>query len=302
MTEHHPQGALRAGIGAARGRYIAFLSARELFSIDLFLAEADTGRIIRKLISSERNPHFESLRFIESAGAWSPDGQRLAIVTFAKGDNLLSLVDVDSGRTEHIRVPGLKAIMNVAWSPDGRSIVLSGQTTGVSDLFLYNLDTKQVRRLTNDTFADLQPAFSPDGRTIAFVTDRGNETSLRELEFSEKRLATIEVATGVIRVLAIWPEAKHINPKWSPDGTGIYFIGNPEGVPDIYRYDVGSGGVTRVTHVLTGVAGITDMSPAMDVASRTGTIDLPKRSSAQACAARRSCHGRSSATSTSTSD
>src|SRR5205085_8260830 len=104
------------------GRYIAFLSTREIFDIDLFLADAHTGQVIRRILSTDRDAHFESLRFIDSAGAWSPDSKRLAVVVFEKGDNFLGIVDVDSRRTEHIKVPGLDAINNVAWSPDGQTI------------------------------------------------------------------------------------------------------------------------------------------------------------------------------------
>lgn len=254
------------------GRYIAFLSARELFSIDLFLADARTGQVIRKLISSDRDPHFESLRFIESAGSWSPDGKRLAFITFSRGDNFLSLIDVESRRTEHVRVPGLEAIMNVAWSPDGNQIVLAGQTTGVSDLFIYTVGSNDVRRLTSDRYADLQPAWSPDGRTIVFVTDRGADTTLEQLRFSNMRLATIDVQSGHVREIDAFRGAKHINPQWAPDGRSIYFIGNPEGVPDIYRVAFPGGELFRVTSVDTGVAGITDMSPALTVAQRTGEI------------------------------
>ena len=254
------------------GRYIAFLSARELFSIDLYLADARTGEILRKLVSSDRNSHFESLRFIESAGSWSPDSKRLAFVTFAKGDNRLSIVDVESRDIEQIKVPGLEAIINVAWSPDGRTIALAAQMTGVSDLFLYDLESRQVRRLTADRYADLQPAFSPDGQTIAFVTDRGVETVLDQLRYTEKRLATIDVGTGQIREIAAFNGALHINPQWAPDGRSIYFIANPQGVPDIFRINVADGAISQVTSVDTGVAGITDMSPALTVAADSGQI------------------------------
>lgn len=254
------------------GRYIAFLSARELFSIDLYLADAATGQVIRKLVSSDRDPHFESLRFIESAGAWSPDGRRLAFITFAKGDNHLSFVDVETRRVEHVRVPGLEAINNVAWAPDGRMVALSGQTTGVSDLFLFDLQTNEVRRLTNDKYADLQPAFSPDGRSIVFVTDRGADTVLEQLRFSNVRLALIDVGTGQLREINAFPGAKHINPHWAPDGRSVYFISNPEGIPDLYRITIPEGQLHRVTSVDTGIAGITDLSPALTVAARSGNI------------------------------
>ena len=254
------------------GRYIAYLSARELFSIDLFLSDAKTGQVIRRLVSSERDAHFESLRFIESAGAWSPDSKQLAFVTFSKGDNFLSFVDVETRRTEHVKVPNLEAIINVAWSPDGQSIVISGQTTGVSDLFLYDVASKQVRRLTADKFADLQPAFSPDGKTIAFVSDRGTETVVEQLRFTNMRLCTIDVATGQVREINAFRGAKHINPQWSPDGRSLYFIANPEGIPDLYKVDLAGGALTRLTALHTGIAGITDMSPALTVASRSGDI------------------------------
>ncbi|MGZ5473612.1 MAG: BamA/TamA family outer membrane protein [Thermoanaerobaculia bacterium] len=268
-------GATELNVGPALspdGRYIAFLSARELFTIDLFLADAKTGKIIRKLVSSGRDPHFESLRFIESAGAWSPDNRRLAFITFSRGDNFLSFVDVETRRTEHVKVPGLEAIINVAWSPDGRTVALAGQTTGVSDLFLFDVDSKQVRRLTADKYADLQPSFSPDGKTIVFATDRGADTILEQLQFTNMRLATLDVATGQIREISAFPGAKHINPQWDADGRAIYFIANPEGIPDVYRITYPEGQLSRVTMVDSGVAGITDMSPALTVASRTGDI------------------------------
>jgi Tol biopolymer transport system component len=254
------------------GRYVAFLSARDLFSIDLFLADADTGKVVRKLVSSDRDSHFESLRFIESAGSWSPDSRRLAFITFAKGDNFLSIVDSENRNTDHIKVPGIEAITSIAWSPDGRTIAIAGQTTGVSDLFLYDLESKEVRRLTADKFADMQPAWSPDGRTLAFVTDRGADTVLEQLRFTEMRLATMDVSSGEIRLVDAFNGAKHINPQWSPDGRSIYFIANPEGIPDIFRYGVADRSLARITSVDTGVAGITDMSPALSVAARTGEI------------------------------
>jgi len=267
------QGELNVGPAISPdGRYIAFLSARELFSIDLFLADAKTGKVIRQLVSSERDSHFESLRFIESAGTFSPDGKRLAFITFSKGDNFLSLVDVDTRKTEHIRVPNVDALTAIAWSPDGRTVVISGQMTGVSDLFVYDFESKQVRRLTDDKFADLQPAISPDGRTVVFVSDRGAGTTVEQLQFSDKTLSTIDVSTGVIRNLEIFKNSKHINPHWSPDGQNIYFIANPEGIPDIYRYNLAERTVGKVTNVRTGVAGITDMSPALTVSYRTGDI------------------------------
>ncbi|HEY5609723.1 MAG TPA: peptidase S9, partial [Thermoanaerobaculia bacterium] len=128
------------------GRYIAFLSARELFSIDLFLAEASTGKVIRKLLSEDADPHIDSVRFIDSAGSWSPDSKKLAFIVTEKGDNRIAILDVDSRNVDQrISIPGVDAITNPVWSPDGQQIAFSGQPTGVSDIFVYDLRTGQAR-------------------------------------------------------------------------------------------------------------------------------------------------------------
>jgi hypothetical protein len=86
------------------------------------------------------------------------------------------------------------------------------------------------------------------------------------------RLATIDVESGQIREINAFNGAKHINPQFAADGRSIYFIANPEGIPDIYRITWPEGQINRVTMVDSGVAGITDMSPALTVASRSGDI------------------------------
>ncbi|HJT17302.1 MAG TPA: BamA/TamA family outer membrane protein [Thermoanaerobaculia bacterium] len=253
------------------GRYLAFLSTRDVFDIDLFLADAKTGHVIRRLQSATRNQHYESLRFIDSAGAWSPDSKELAFVVFEKGDNYLGIVDVDGGHYRDVRIPGIDAINNVAWSPDGRTIAISGQQTGSSDLFLYDLTTKQVRRLTNDRYADMEPAFSPDGKTLAFVTDRG-QGDLEQLHFTGMGIGTVDLSTGAIHMLPLFRNCKNIDPQFAPDSQSIYFVSNAEGVPDVYRYYFSDSRIARVTHVQTGVSGITEMSPTLTVSPGTGDI------------------------------
>jgi len=255
------------------GKWIAFLSTRELFSIDLFLADARTGEVVDRLVSSGTNPHYDALRFIDSAGGWSPDSRKLAIITFDRGDNRLTIVDVESRRIDRtIKVPGIDAMSNPAWSPDGRTIAMSVQINGSSDLFLFDVESQQVRRLTTDQSADLQPTWSPDGRTLAFVSDRGAGTDLTVLKYNDMRVATIDITSGAVVVLPLFATGKHINPQFAPDGRSLYFIANPQGISDIYRYTFEGGTIAQITNVATGVAGITALSPAMTVSARTGQI------------------------------
>lgn len=255
------------------GRYVAFLSEKDLFSVDLYLADAVTGKVIRKLASANSDPHIEALRYIDSSGTWSPDGRFFAFVVTAGGDNQMVIIDVETGRQDRlITFPGIGAAANPAWSPDGRWIAFSGMKGGISDLYLYDLESTSIVQLTEDKHADLQPAWSPDGRTLAFTSDRGPETDFARLTFSRFQLAFLDVATRQVQVVPIFGNVKHINPQYSPDGRTLYFVSDQDGFSDVYRMDLSSGAVSRVTQVATGVSGITYQSPALSVAARSGRM------------------------------
>jgi hypothetical protein len=130
-------------------------------------------------------------------------------------------------------------------------------------------DAATARRLTDDPFADLQPAWSPDGTELAFVTERFS-TNLDTLAIGSYGLAVIDVATGAVRQIDTGLDGGVINPQWSPDGTALYFVSNARGRPSAYRIVPGQP-AERWTATATGVAGITPTSPALSIAARTGT-------------------------------
>jgi len=256
------------------GQYVAFLSTRSLFSIDLYVADAETGDIVERLGSANRDPHFDAIRFLNSAGTWSPDGRRFAFVAFSKGDNELAIWNVQTGRIERrFSVEGVTAMSQPAWSPDGETIALSGLNGGISDLYLVDVSSGTARQLTDDRYGDLQPVWSPDGERLAFVTDRGPDgTNFSTLDFGPPRLALIDVDTGTIEVRRPFPRGRQHNPQFTPDGTGLYFISDHDGFKDIYHLDLASGRSARITTLQTGASGFTSLSPALSVAARSGRL------------------------------
>ena len=174
--------------------------------------------------------------------------------------------------SREIEIPDVDEIMHPTWAPDGHAICFTGMHHGITDLFVYDLQVNRLRQLTRDVYADLQPSWSPDGRRIAFSTDRFS-SNLTTLAFGPYTLASIDPESGAVQQISTTTEGKHINPQWAPDGRSIYFISDRDGIPNIYRTTVGeSAETTQVTHVTTGISGITNLSPAMSVASKAGTV------------------------------
>jgi Tol biopolymer transport system component len=255
------------------GKYVIFLSSLDIFDIDLYLADAHTGKVLKKLVSANTDPHFDAISFINSAGSWSDDGKKFAFVVSAQGNNEIAILDVASRDIERqIRINGISGITNPAWSPDGKTIVFSGLAGGISDLYLLDVPTGTARKLTDDKYMDMQPVWSPDGRTVAFVTDHAPRTDLKDLRYSPAQIAIINVSTLALQVLPLFSGGKNINPQFSPDGRSLYFISDQDGFSDIYRYALDGSGINRVTEIKTGVSGITGMSPAMTVAQSSGRM------------------------------
>jgi Tol biopolymer transport system component len=248
------------------GSKVAYFSSRDLFSIDLYVADAKTGNIIRKLTNTATNGHYESIEFLESAGAWDPTGKKFVFPGVSKGAPVLTIVDVDSGkRDREIELKDVQEVVNPAWSADGKRIAYSGLVGGFNDLFLYDLDASTSKRLTNDAFAEIDPSWSPDSKSIVFATDRFT-TNLDTVKAGQLRLAVLDVSSGAIRELGGFPNAKNIAPQWASDGKSIFFVSDRQGISNIYRMDVQSGKSTQLTNMLTGASGITSLSPALSVA------------------------------------
>ncbi|MBI1723214.1 MAG: PD40 domain-containing protein [Gemmatimonadetes bacterium] len=254
------------------GREIAYLSERDFFFVDLYLADAETGRVRRRLVRSSIDPSFETLRFINSSGAWSPDGSEFAFAAKSGGEDVLAILDVRQDRIIGRYQLGLNAITNPTWSPDGQRLVFTGYDGGWSDLYVVDADGQNLRRLTTDRFADLMPSWSPDGRTVAFTTDRGPDTDFGIMRFGNLRIALYYLDGDSVVALPGMEAGKNTNPVWSPDGQAIAFLSDRTGINNLFLYELGNGEVYQLTQAYTGISGITDLSPAISWARQADRL------------------------------
>jgi hypothetical protein len=254
------------------GRFVIFLSDKNLFSTDLYLADAREGKIIRKLNTMFRDGGVDDLNLLGSSGTWSPDSKRFAFVAFSKGYNVILVKDPGNGATvQEIKIPGITSIAHPSWSPDEKDIAFTGMVDGQTDLFVYNLKSKKVEQLTNDFFSEVYPDYSPDGKYIVFSSDRKTfgkpkvhgrwNLHLSRLHLEDKSITDYD---------HIFPGADCINPSYDPEGK-IYFVSDRDGFRNLYRYDFHEE-LFQMTDLKTGISGISRYSPAISVSKKTDKI------------------------------
>ena len=248
------------------GNYVAFLSngnekRGEIF-IDLWLADARTGKRIKRLINSTTNANFEELRLLYSQSAFSNDGKTLAFTAMREGKDVLYLLDLATASVKFRLDLPIDAIWSPAWSPDDSRIAFSGTHGGITDLFVVDANGKNLRQLTDDKYGDLQPSWSPDGKTLAFATERTSQTNLSNLKLGDWQIATLDLASGAVRVLP-GQDALNLNPAWAPDGKSLAYISDRTGIANVFLFDFADDQNYQLTNVLGGISAITEYSPAL---------------------------------------
>lgn len=249
------------------GRYVVFLSEKDLFSTDLYLADIRKGKILNKVASLIKDGDLDNFNFLESSGTWSPNGKDFAFVGFKQGRNVLVIKDAEAGKTLRTEfLPGLSSFANPVWSPDGKFMIVAGLDEGQPDLYKYDLKSKRIERLTDDTYSEILPNFNKDGTKLTFSYDKRSMTSERKNGHITYDIAVMDMGTREIDILDVFHGAENLNPNFDQEGN-IYFISERDGFRNIYRYISSLGEVHQMTDLLTGVSGISRYSPALTVST-----------------------------------
>jgi TolB protein len=163
--------------------------------------------------------------------SWSPDGGRLAYVSFEQKKPVVYVHTLATG--QRVAVANFKGSNSApAWSPDGRTLAVALTLNGLSQIYLINaVDGANARRLTTSNAIDTEPVFSPDGRSLFFTSDRGGSPQIYRMPTS-----------GGDATRLTFGSSYNVSPRVSPDGRSLAFLTRRDGRYFVGLKDLGSGG------------------------------------------------------------
>lgn len=230
------------------GNQLAFISDKSGYT-DIYLTSGGGGEI-KKIVSGERNPSLENLHIFRPGLSFSPDGKRLVFVAQAGPKDVLHVVKVPSGKIiKTISFP-VDGLYTPSWSPGGRYIAVVGIEGGKSDIFIYDLDENEIRRLTNDPYDDRDPSFSRDGKKVLFASDRNHEEG-----FHYGSYGVYEYNLKDNTIMPLFQEKGDISSPLYVSDSFVVFIGEKNGAINLFGYSKVKKSFYRVTNYFTDLAG-----------------------------------------------
>ncbi|QEA39948.1 Tol-Pal system protein TolB [Pistricoccus aurantiacus] len=216
------------GIRGAFSTKIAYVTSQGVgddMRFGLHVADAD-GHNSREILSSS-----EPIM----SPAWSPDGRKLAYVSFETERPAIYIQDLAS--SQRVRASSFRGINGApAWSPDGRKLAMSLSKDGQPEIYVMDIGARSFQRLTNSDAIDTEPSWSPDGDSLVFTSDRSGSPQLYRLDLGSNEAKRLTFTGNY-----------NSRGRFSPDGESLFMIHRGNGGFQVARQDLDSGRLVTLT-------------------------------------------------------
>lgn len=167
--------------------------------------------------------------------SWSPDGRKLAYVSFEKRRSQIYIQDLYTQKRELMTsFPKINGAPN--WSPDGKELALVLSKDGQPDIYVLNTITKALKRITHNRVIDTEPSWTPDGKSLIFSSERGGRPQIYQ----------IELTSGKTKRLT-WEGEMNLGGAITPDGDSLVVVSRHNGNYKISVQDLDSGELRTLT-------------------------------------------------------
>lgn len=167
--------------------------------------------------------------------SWSPDGNKLAYVSFENKTPEIFTQDIYTTRRE--KLTSFRGInSSPVWSPDGTQMAMVLSKDGNPEVYVMDVASKRLRRITDHHAIDTEPSWSPDGKTLIFTSERGGRP----------QLYSVNLSSGQVRRVTFDGE-QNMGGTYTPDGRQVVLVNRTQGNYHIAKQDYPSGAMQVLT-------------------------------------------------------
>ncbi|HMB01146.1 MAG TPA: hypothetical protein VKS21_09185, partial [Spirochaetota bacterium] len=217
----------RHPVFSSHKRYLYFITDKNIY---FKIVKYDTvqKKIVEVLAEAEKDTSIESLMIMNQSLSMNKDRNRLLFLT-RKGDQFyFNIYNTHRNEIEKKIVNNFNSIYHIALSPEGERIAFSGMQQDQLDLYIYNIKQKKYFQVTDDDYAELEPAWSPDGNKIAYSCNKpfscySSKKNIYIYNIAKSNSGILSTSSGI-----------DTSPAFSDDGRYIAFTSTRNGGPDIF--------------------------------------------------------------------
>lgn len=187
------------GVFSTKLAYVTAIKEGADFKYQLIVADAD-GYGPQSLVTSK-----EPLM----SPSWSPDGKKLAYVSFEQGNSAIYVQDLSTGsRTLMTNFKGINGAPK--FSPNGRQLAVSLSKTGNPEIYIINVFDRSLRQITNHWSIDTEPEWAPDGQSLFFTSDRGGRPQIYETNLVDQKARRVTFEGEYNARASVSPDGKYL--------------------------------------------------------------------------------------------